>query len=434
MTMKTLALFILLAVSAFARPNYSSWCQLGNRTVSVPGQLPSTTRVQQSFPSCTVTVRDSMGNIASIFSDNVGTVLANPFVATASGLWNFYADADHYSVQLSGGGIPAPFTILVTLSADTSGINSLNGLTAATQTFAAGTSGSDFGISSATATHTFNLPTASASNRGALSSADWSTFNGKQDALMFTSPLMNTAGTVALTLPITIAQGGHGQTTQTTGFNALSPLTTKGDIVVHDGTNNVRLAVGGDTQCLSAASGQPTGLLWTTCGVGTVTHTGALVTGRMVVGNGTADVTQGTLADETNNNASTSAHGFVKKLPGTATLPYCGDGNFATTCQALGYTTLDIQTGTSYTILAADCQGYLTFNNGSAISATLPQANTGGNFLTGCWIDVKDLGAGTVTITPATSTIDGGATATRTTGKSFRIVSVGGNYITLFAN
>jgi hypothetical protein len=47
------------------------------------------------------------------------------------------------------------------------------------QNFATGTSGTDFGITSATDTHTFNLPTASASNRGALSSADWSTFNGK---------------------------------------------------------------------------------------------------------------------------------------------------------------------------------------------------------------------------------------------------------------
>jgi hypothetical protein len=64
------------------------------------------------------------------------------------------------------------------------GLNSLNGLTAQVQNFAVGTSGTDFAISSATDTHTFNLPTASASNRGALSSANWSTFNGKQDALV----------------------------------------------------------------------------------------------------------------------------------------------------------------------------------------------------------------------------------------------------------
>jgi len=62
-------------------------------------------------------------------------------------------------------------------------ITSLNGLTGATQTFATGTTGTDFAISSAGTTHTFNLPTASATNRGALSSADWTTFNSKEPAL-----------------------------------------------------------------------------------------------------------------------------------------------------------------------------------------------------------------------------------------------------------
>ena len=59
------------------------------------------------------------------------------------------------------------------------GLTALNGLTAQVQNLAVGTSGTDFAISSVGSTHTFNLPTASATNRGALSSADWSTFNGK---------------------------------------------------------------------------------------------------------------------------------------------------------------------------------------------------------------------------------------------------------------
>jgi hypothetical protein len=64
------------------------------------------------------------------------------------------------------------------------GITSLNGLTAQTQLLAVGTAGTDFAISSTTATHTFNLPTASAANRGALSIADWTAFNAKQAALV----------------------------------------------------------------------------------------------------------------------------------------------------------------------------------------------------------------------------------------------------------
>jgi len=63
------------------------------------------------------------------------------------------------------------------------GLTALNGLTAQVQNLAVGTSGTNFAISSVGSTHTFNLPTASATNRGALSSADWSTFNGKQNTL-----------------------------------------------------------------------------------------------------------------------------------------------------------------------------------------------------------------------------------------------------------
>jgi hypothetical protein len=79
------------------------------------------------------------------------------------------------------------------------GLTALNGLTAQVQNFATGTSGTDFGISSATSTHTFNLPTASAANRGALSSADWSAFNSKLSGLTVgTTPI--TSGTVGRVL------------------------------------------------------------------------------------------------------------------------------------------------------------------------------------------------------------------------------------------
>lgn len=54
-----------------------------------------------------------------------------------------------------------------------------------------------------------------------------------------------TGGTVSgLTAPIAIADGGTGQITKTAAFDALSPLTTQGDILTYDGTNNVRLALG----------------------------------------------------------------------------------------------------------------------------------------------------------------------------------------------
>lgn len=62
----------------------------------------------------------------------------------------------------------------------------INGLAVdlgSSQTLMAGSGGTDFNISSSGSTHTFNLPSASASARGLLSSADWSAFNSKQAAI-----------------------------------------------------------------------------------------------------------------------------------------------------------------------------------------------------------------------------------------------------------
>ena len=42
-----------------------------------------------------------------------------------------------------------------------------------------GTANNDFTITSGTSTHTFDLPTASASKRGALSAIDWANFDSK---------------------------------------------------------------------------------------------------------------------------------------------------------------------------------------------------------------------------------------------------------------
>jgi hypothetical protein len=98
----------------------------------------------------------------------------------------------------------------------TTGITALNGLTAQVQNFAVGTSGTDFNIASATATHTFNLPTASATNRGALSSTDWSIFSSKI--------------------------GGSGTSGQVAYFNGTSSITGESNLF-WDATND-RLGIG----------------------------------------------------------------------------------------------------------------------------------------------------------------------------------------------
>jgi hypothetical protein len=85
------------------------------------------------------------------------------------------------------------------------------------------------------------------------------------------------------------------------------------------------------------------------------------------------------------------------------------------------------QTGTTYTLQQSDRGKVVTLNNGSAVAVTLPNANTlDSTFL--CF--VVNLGAGTATLTPTTSTIDGLASLALTQYQAVALFGDGTNYVT----
>jgi hypothetical protein len=69
------------------------------------------------------------------------------------------------------------------------------------------------------------------------------------------SPI-TTSGTLAITYSGTalpLANGGTGQTTASAAFNALSPITTTGDLIIGNGTNSAtRLGIGANTYVLTS--------------------------------------------------------------------------------------------------------------------------------------------------------------------------------------
>jgi len=154
-----------------------------------------------------------------------------------------------YPKNLSGGNTITLYTQNSNLSSIqttfTTGIAALNALTASAQYFQVGTTGSNFNIDSTTtpATHIFNIPSASASNRGLLTSTDYNTFSGKQtgstnltslSALNYVSTSfvkMTATGTFFLDTNVYAATGGNNAWTGTNSFSNITTFT--GNIVAN---------------------------------------------------------------------------------------------------------------------------------------------------------------------------------------------------------
>lgn len=85
---------------------------------------------------------------------------------------------------------------------DNNVVTTLNSLTNSVQFLNTGASGTDFNITSSGSTHTFNLPDASTSSRGALTSLDWNSFNNRISQVTTSAPIIAslTGTNVALSL------------------------------------------------------------------------------------------------------------------------------------------------------------------------------------------------------------------------------------------
>lgn len=242
--------------------------------------------------------------------------------------WNFLLDVlagDYYefvwstediSVYMSftPAGSPPPSTASVVLTVTQqsgimagTGITAINSLTGSVQTMVSGTSGTDFAINSTGSAHTFNLPTASASNRGALSSADWTIFNGKQATGNY---ITNLTGDVTASGPGSVA-GTIANDAVT--FDKMQNITTAR--LLGRGT-----AATGDVEQIATALGTTgTDLTWAfTAGTLTLNVPSASASARGVVTTGTQTMAgaktwsgAAVFSSTVNITATTTANPFV---------------------------------------------------------------------------------------------------------------------------
>jgi hypothetical protein len=179
------------------------------------------------------------------------------------------------------------------------------------------------------------------------------------------------AGSITGTLPI--ANGGTGQTTAGAAFNALSPITTTGDLIVGNGTNSAtRLGIGSTGQVLTVSGGTT---VWSTpsTGGGTITRTDFTATGGQTVF--TVSYTVG-LIDVYRNGVKLATTDFTATNGTSFTLAVAA--NAGDIVQAVVFSSLNLYSTITYQVFNGDgTTTVFTMSSVPANSASLLVAISG---------------------------------------------------------
>lgn len=181
---------------------------------------------------------------------------------------------------------------------------------------------------------------------------------------------VTSSGTLAVTLSGTalpITSGGTGQITAGPAFNALSPITSTGDLIIGIGTNSAsRLAIGTNNQLLTSNG---TTASWITPAFGTVTSVAATVPAFLSVA-GSPITTSGTLAISFSGSALPIANG------GTAATTKSGAFDSLSPMTTGGDLIYGGTSGTG-TRLANGSAGQVLTSAGTTLAPTWSNASTG---------------------------------------------------------
>lgn len=176
------------------------------------------------------------------------------------------------------------------------------------QVYSAGTG---LNLTPATTFNISNTTVTSGSYGGAATVPTYSV-NAQGQLTSATDVAIAIAGSQITSGAVAIANGGTGQTTASAAFNALSPVTTTGDLIIGNGTNSAtRLAIGADTYVLTSngttASWQASSGGVTSFSAGTTGFTPSTGTTGAVTLGGTLGIANG----GTNSTSTPTAGGAV---------------------------------------------------------------------------------------------------------------------------